>query len=175
MVHFQKTQLVQHSADRMFDLVAKIALYPEFVPLCTDLTVHESRNLPDGRVLLLAEMTVAYKLFRESFTTQVLLDCAALKILVTYLEGPFSHLETRWVFHPRGENQSEVDFFITYQLRSRMLQLMVGGAFERAFTHLSAAFMERADAVYGKPICAEKSAALIRDAAANRVPEEQVF
>ncbi len=71
-----------------------------------------------------------------------------MQILVEYLEGPFSHLENRWTFHPLDEHSCEIEFFISYEFRSRMLGLMMGAMFDVAFRRFVAAFERRADEVY---------------------------
>jgi coenzyme Q-binding protein COQ10 len=133
----------------MFDLVADVERYPEFVPLCRDLKVRK-RDKEDGVEILVADMTVAYKLVRESFRSRVTLERPKLQILVEYLEGPFSHLENRWTFVPAGENACEVEFFIDYEFRSRTLGLLMGAVFDAAFRRFAAAFERRADQIYGR-------------------------
>jgi len=132
----------------MFSLVADVERYPEFVPLCQKLKVRQRIDKLDGVEVLIADMTVAYKLVRESFTSRVTLDKPNLQILVEYLEGPFSHLENRWTFKPTGEHSSEVRFFIAYEFRSRMLGILMGSMFDLAFRRFAVAFEQRADAIY---------------------------
>src|SRR5437870_4779974 len=103
MPSFTTRRRVRHSARDMFDLVADVERYPEFVPLCRELKVHRRTTEADGTEVLIAHMGVAYKLVRESFRSRVTLDRPNLRILVEYLEGPFSHLENRWDFRPAGE------------------------------------------------------------------------
>src|SRR5262249_8891496 len=122
--------------------------YPEFVPLCGALKVRRRIPEPEGIEILVADMTVAYKLVRESFVSRVTLDRPNLQILVEYLEGPFSNLENRLTFHPIGERSCDVEFFISYEFRSRMLGLLMGSMFDVAFRRLTAAFERRADAIY---------------------------
>ena len=133
----------------MFELVADVERYPEFVPLCRALKVREHNAAGEGIEVVVADMTVAYKLVRESFRSRVTLDRPNLNILVEYLEGPFSHLENRWTFHPEGERSSKVEFFIDYEFRSRTLGLLMGSMFEVAFRRFAAAFERRADHIYG--------------------------
>jgi coenzyme Q-binding protein COQ10 len=134
----------------MFDLVADVERYPEFVPLCRALKVRERTPKPDGTEIVIADMTVAFNLVRESFTSQVTLDRPNLKILVQYLKGPFSNLENRWTFEPKSETECEVGFYIAYEFKSRMLAALMGAMFDAAFQRFAAAFEKRADAVYGK-------------------------
>lgn len=135
----------------MFDLVADVERYPEFVPLCSALKIRQRMPKPDGTEVLIADMTVSFKLVKESFTSRVTLDRANLKILVEYLQGPFSNLENRWTFEPKGDDVCDVGFFLAYEFKSRMLALLMGSMFDAAFARFSTAFEKRADAVYGRP------------------------
>ena len=151
MQRFSNRRRVRHSAEQMFDLVADVERYPEFVPLCQSMKIRHRTPKPDGTEMVVAEMVVSFKLVRETFTSQVTLDRPNLKILVEYLEGPFSTLENRWTFEPNGDRACDVGFFIQYEFKSRMLGLLMGTMFDTAFSRLSAAFEKRADQVYGKP------------------------
>jgi coenzyme Q-binding protein COQ10 len=150
MPQFSTTRRVQHSAADMFDLVADVEHYPEFVPLCRSLAVRKRSSEPEGREVIVADMTVAYKLIRETFTSRVTLDRSKLEILVEYLEGPFQKMNNRWSFRPLGERACEIEFFIVYEFRSRTLGLLMGGIFDAAFRRFAVAFERRADQVYGK-------------------------
>ncbi|RTM12592.1 MAG: type II toxin-antitoxin system RatA family toxin, partial [Bradyrhizobiaceae bacterium] len=97
------------------------------------------------------DMTVSFKLVKESFTSRVTLDRANLKILVEYLQGPFSNLENRWTFEPKGEGVCDVGFYLSYEFKSRMLAMLMGSMFDAAFARFSTAFEKRADAIYGRP------------------------
>jgi coenzyme Q-binding protein COQ10 len=150
MPQFSTMRPVRHSAAEMFDLVADVERYPEFVPLCRSLKVRKRIPEPEGVEVLVADMTVAYKLVRESFASRITLDRPILQILVEYLEGPFSQLENRWAFHPTGERTCEVEFFISYEFRSRALGLLMGAMFDAAFRRFAAAFERRADVIYAR-------------------------
>ncbi len=132
----------------MFDLVADVESYPEFVPLCRALRVKQRIAEPEGIEIIVADMTVAYKVLRETFTSRVTLDRANLRILVEYLQGPFSRMENRWEFHATGPRLCEIKFFIDYEFRSRMLALVMGAVFDAAFRRFANAFERRADAVF---------------------------
>lgn len=140
----------------MFDLVADVEAYPQFVPLCARLVVR-SREHRDGRDVLVAAMTVAYKMVRETFTTRVTLDRQALTIRAEYLDGPFRHLDNLWHFEPVGPDRSVVHFSIEYEFRSALLSALMGGIFDRAFRRFAEAFEARADAVYGVDAAAARS------------------
>lgn len=150
MPSFSNKRRVQHTASEMFDLVADVERYPEFVPLCQSLKVRQRTPKPDGTEIVVADMTVAFNLVKQTFTSEVTLDRPNLKIAVRYLRGPFSNLENRWTFDPKGEGASDVGFFIAYEFKSRMLALLMGSMFDAAFARFSAAFEKRADVVYGK-------------------------
>jgi coenzyme Q-binding protein COQ10 len=156
MPRFNSRRQLNHSATQMFDLVADVERYPEFVPLCRTLKIRQRTARPDGTEVLVADMTVSFKLVREAFTSRVTLDRAGLKILVEYLQGPFSNLENRWTFEPRGENACEVGFFLSYEFKSRMLAMLMGTMFDTAFARFAAAFEKRADVIYGKTTIAQR-------------------
>jgi coenzyme Q-binding protein COQ10 len=149
MPQFSTTRRVRHSATDMFDLVADVEHYPEFVPLCRSLQVRRRSSDGEGRDVIIADMTVAYKLVRETFSSRVTLDRKNLQILVEYLEGPFARMNNRWSFRPTGERSCDVEFFIVYEFRSRTLGLLMGAVFDAAFRRFAAAFERRADQVYG--------------------------
>jgi coenzyme Q-binding protein COQ10 len=149
MPQFSTKRRVRHSAANMFDLVADIARYPEFVPLCRSTRERKRTHDGEGREVVISEMTVAYKLISETFTTKVTLDRSKLEILVEYLEGPFQKMNNRWNFRPVGDRICDVEFFIAYEFRSRTLGLLMGAMFETAFRRFSSAFEQRANQVYG--------------------------
>jgi len=162
MTEFSTRQTVRHSPNKMFNLVADIEAYPQFVPLCEDLQIIEQRQgceAAEGSEIVIADMTMAYKLFRETFRSRVTLSPAgkehdsqghkAPQILVEYLDGPFSHLENRWQFHESADGGSEVEFYIAYEFRRRAVQMMVGPVFDKVFRRFIDAFEARADQLYG--------------------------
>ena len=151
MPAFRDERRVHHNAVEMFDLVADIERYPEFVPLCKSLGIRSRKPETDDRETLVADMTVGYKLIRETFTSRVMLDRARLKVRVEYLDGPFSRLENIWTFKDEVEGGgSRVGFFIDYEFKSRTLALLMGSMFDAAFRKFASAFERRADAIYGR-------------------------
>jgi coenzyme Q-binding protein COQ10 len=149
MPMFNSTRRVKHSPAEMYALVADVEKYPQFLPLCEGLTVRRRTPREGGGEVVLADMTVGYKAIRETFTSRVTLDPANLKILVEYVDGPFRYLENRWSFRPL-DSGSEVGFFISYEFASRMLGLLMGAMFDKAFHKFAEAFEKRADAIYGR-------------------------
>jgi coenzyme Q-binding protein COQ10 len=150
MPEFSTTRRVRHAAADMFALVADVERYPEFVPLCKALRIRSRTDEPEGVQVIVADMTVSFKLIEEKFTSRVTLDHANLLILVEYLQGPFSRMENRWEFHPVEEQLCDVKFYISYEFKSRTLGFLMGTMFDTAFRRFSDAFERRADLVFGK-------------------------
>src|SRR3954467_2840398 len=150
MPKFSSKRRIRPSASQMFDLVADVERYPEFVPLCKSLKIRQRTAKPDGTEIVIADMTVSFKLVREAFTSRVTLDRPNLKIMVEYLKGPFSKLENSWSFEARSETYCDVGFFLSYEFKSRVLAMLMGAMFDTAFKRFAAAFEKRADAIYGK-------------------------
>jgi len=147
---FATKRRVRHAASEMFDLVADMERYPEFVPLCRALRVLRRVPEPEGVEVVVAQVTVAYKLIVQNFISRVTFDRANLQIQVEYLEGPFRRMENRWVFHAVGDHVCDVEFFIAYEFKSRTLAALMGAMFDAAFRRFSAAFERRADEIYGR-------------------------
>jgi coenzyme Q-binding protein COQ10 len=151
MPSFSTTRRVPFTPRQMFDLVADVERYPEFLPLCEGLTIKQ-RECEGDRQILMAEMTVGYRAIRETFASRVVLDPARLQVRAGsppgYAGGPFRQLENRWSFADAPDG-CDVRFFISYEFRSLMLQMLVGSLFDRVFRRYTLAFEERARVVYG--------------------------
>ena len=152
MPQFSTKRRVRHAAGDMFDLVADVERYPEFLPLCSALKVRGRDVAPSGAEIIVADMTVAYKLVRETFRSKVMIEKPKLQILVEYLDGPFSQMENRWTFRAIDDGTCEVEFDITYEFKSRMLGFLMGAMFDAAFRRFAAAFEQRADEIYKREI-----------------------
>jgi coenzyme Q-binding protein COQ10 len=149
MPSFRTTRRVKHTPEEMFDLVADVEKYPLFLPLCEGLKVRSRSKGEGGRETLIADMSVGYKAIHETFTSKVTLDRGKLKIMVAYLDGPFRALDNLWIFKPDGEG-CLVEFFISYEFKSRMFSMVMGAMFDRAFRKFASAFEKRAEVVYGR-------------------------
>ena len=149
MPSFRTTRRVTHTPEEMFALVADVEKYPLFLPLCEGLKVRSRVPGEGGRETLIADMSVGYKAIHETFTSKVTLDREKLKIMVAYLDGPFRALDNLWSFRPDGEG-CLVEFFISYEFKSRMLSMVMGAMFDRAFRKFASAFEKRAEVVYGR-------------------------
>lgn len=137
---------VPYTADQMFDLVADVERYPEFLPWCVALRIIE-RDHKAGT--LTADMVVAYKVFRERFRSKVTLNRAEKHIEAFYIDGPFRNLENRWRFTDKSEGGSVIDFEISFEFRNFLLQATAQAVFDKAFARMSEAFVKRAEEVYG--------------------------
>ncbi len=132
-------RVLAYEAAMLFDLVADVEKYPEFLPWCTGCRIIE--RLPDG---LVAETSIGFKGISEKFTSQVKLDREALEIHVGYRNGPFRHLSNHWYFASRGAEQTEVDFGIDFEFRSHILERLIGHLFDQAMQRIVTAFENRA-------------------------------
>ena len=149
MPHFETIHPVKHSARNMFALVADIESYPQFVPLCQALVVRSEREKA-GRTIQIADMTAGYNAIRETFTCQVVAYESENKITASYIDGPFKYLENVWRFKENADGTCDIHFTIDYEFKSKALALLMGAMFDRAFSRFTAAFEERADALYGE-------------------------
>lgn len=151
MPKFRIERPVAATPEQMFAVVSDVERYPEFLPMCEDLKVLSREPTADGVDVLVATMSVGYKSIQERFTTRVSMRPNANRILVEYLDGPFSYLENRWEFVVLPEGGCNIDFFIDYEFRSPMLGLLVGAMFDKAFRKFAEAFEDRAYDIYGRP------------------------
>ncbi len=152
MPSFSERTLLPYRPDQLFDLVADVGRYPEFLPWCVGARVR-SRTERE----LVADLTIGFGPFRESFTSRVGLERPD-RIRVRYENGPFSHLNNQWVFHadPGG---CQVDFWVDFEFRSRILQSAIGVVFGEAVRRMVSAFRKRAREVYGAPMSTASVAA----------------
>ena len=140
MPTFDTIRRVPFTPQQMYALVADVERYPEFLPLCASLTVKE-RSVEAGHPLIIASMEIGYQGLRERFTSRVVLFPDEPAVAVSYLDGPFHHLENRWRFLPAdGGRACDIAFWIDYQFKSPMLGLLMGAMFDKAFHKFSEAF-----------------------------------
>ena len=133
---------VRHSPQEMFALVADIEKYPEFLPWCVGTRVRSN----DGEVVL-ADMVIGYKVFREKFTSEVRLSLPN-RIDVAYMDGPFKYLNNHWIFLREPDGTCTVDFYVDFEFRSKFLQKMIGAVFNEAVKIMVHAFEKRANTIY---------------------------
>ncbi|MFM1960636.1 MAG: hypothetical protein RL588_2153 [Pseudomonadota bacterium] len=134
--------------EALFGLVGDVACYPEFVPWVRSLRTWNERTEADGATWLDAEVQVAFGPVRERFSTRVRRDPALKRIDVDLLSGPFRRLRNRWDFVAE-EGGTRIDFDIDFEFRSRLLEGLLAGNFDRAAGRLLACFEARAQALFG--------------------------
>ncbi len=148
MREFRTERRVPFTPKQMFDLVADVDRYPEFLPLCEAMHVRARREA-DTHEILTADMTMGYKAIRETISSRVTLEPDTPRVTVRYLSGPFSNMQNEWRFEPVNGG-CIVHFYIAYEVRNPLLKVLVSQLFDRAFKRFAAAFEARAHAVYGR-------------------------
>ncbi|MFT8431592.1 type II toxin-antitoxin system RatA family toxin [Acetobacter orientalis] len=141
--HAEK-RVLAYQPEQIFDLVADVARYPEFLPWCASAQVR-SRTATE----LVADLTVGFGPFRESFTSRVTLDRPTY-ITVRYERGPFRYLKNIWKFTPDPKG-CLVEFYVDFEFRSKILQAAIGVVFGEAVRLMVSAFLKRAKDIYGAP------------------------
>lgn len=139
---------VRHSPDQMYDLVMDVKSYPEFLPWCTGTRIRSEEH-KGAITILTADLIVAFKAFRESFTSRVEAKREIRHINIEYLDGPFKYLHNRWVFEQNDDGSCTIDFYIDFQFKSKVLQVLISSVFEHAVKRMVNAFETRADKLYG--------------------------
>ena len=141
--HAEK-RVVPYRPEQLFDLVADVAKYPQFLPWCVGARIRSQTEKE-----LIADLTIGFGPFRESFTSRVTLE-RPHRVKVRYEKGPFRYLNNEWDFEPHPTGCC-VDFFVDFEFRSRILQRAIGVVFNEAVRRMVNAFLKRARDVYGPP------------------------
>lgn len=142
-----ETRLLPYSAQQMYDLVADVARYPEFLPWCAAARIRKTVNEGSGRRMD-ADLVISFKVFREKFGSRVMLWDDDFKIDTEYLDGPFQYMKSTWAFRD-VEGGCEVDFFVDFEFRNAVLQGIIGVVFNEAMQRIVRAFERRAASLYG--------------------------
>ena len=153
MPGIREKRILPYSAEQMFDLVADVARYPEFLPW-----VVATRVRSDSESEMIADMVVGFKSIREKFTSKVMKQ-RPLSITVHYVDGPLRDLDNSWQFSPRDDGGCEVDFCVEFTFKNRVFEAMAGQYFDRAFRKMMAAFEARAAQLYGSSSSSAQSVA----------------
>ncbi|AZI37908.1 putative oligoketide cyclase [Caenibius tardaugens NBRC 16725] len=143
MPGMHEVRRLPYSAEQMYDLVADVGRYAEFLPW-----VIATRVRSDDETEMVADMLVGFKALREKFTSRVHKERPHL-IQVHYVDGPLKDLDNSWQFKPLGENECEIDFRVDFAFKSKMFEKLAGQYFEKAFHKMVAAFETRAQDLYG--------------------------
>lgn len=140
--HAEK-RVLPYSKEQLFDLVAQVDRYPEFLPWCLGCRV---KSRTDEQVV--ADMVIGFKVFREGFTSRVHLNKPD-RVDVAYENGPFKYLDNHWIFNDMGDGTTEIDFYVDFEFRSKILQTAIGAVFNEAVRRMISAFESRAHDLYG--------------------------
>ena len=149
----RETRRLPYSAEQMFDLVADVARYPEFLPW-----VVATRVRSDDGEEMVADMLVGFKALREKFTSRVLKQPPG-RLEVIYIDGPMRDLDNLWHFRPLPGGGCEIDFCVEFSFKNKMFEMLAGQYFDRAFRKMVAAFETRANALYGSSSSSAQSVA----------------
>lgn len=145
----QETRALPYTAKQMYDLVADVASYPQFLPWTSAARIRSRQAGPDGSEVMEADLVISFKVFRERFGSRVTLWPEAMKIDTEYLDGPFKHMRSNWAFRDR-ERGCEIAFFVDFEFRNAILQGIIGVVFNEAMHRVVAAFERRAAELYGR-------------------------
>ena len=137
-----------YSAQQMYDLVADVASYPEFLPWCAAARIR-SREGDSAREVMLADLVISFKVFRERFGSRVVLFAQDKKIDTEYLDGPFKYMKSSWAFADAQGGGCDVQFFVDFEFKNAILQRLIGLVFNEAMQRIVRAFENRAEALYG--------------------------
>jgi len=140
-VHSER-RVLPYRPDQLYDLVANVQDYPQFLPWCMGARIRER-----GENFLVADLIIGFKMFRERFTSRVKLDPTKQRIDVAYTDGPFKYLRNHWLFLPHQQG-CEIDFHVDFEFRSRLLQKAIEVLFGEAVRRMVAAFETRAAQLY---------------------------
>ncbi|QDY69044.1 type II toxin-antitoxin system RatA family toxin [Qingshengfaniella alkalisoli] len=145
--HAEKKQL-PYKAQDMYDLVADVESYPGFLPWCAAARIRAREDKGDHE-LVTADLVISFKVFRERFGSRVELHPDQNFIDTEYLDGPFRYLKSRWKFEDLPDGGCEIDFFVDFEFKNRMLQGVIGVVFNEAMHRIVRAFESRAKELYG--------------------------
>ena len=143
MPRHSETRYMPYTPEQMFDLVADVKRYQEFLPW-----VAATRIRSDSETLMVADLVVGFKSIKETFASRVTKQ-RPHSLTVDYIEGPLKYLHNSWHFEPDGKGGSKIDFCVDFAFRSRIFETLAGQMFDRALRRMIGAFEERARALYG--------------------------
>ncbi len=141
-------RVMPYTAEQMYDLVADVGRYPEFLPWNSAARVRSVEEQPDGTKVMEADLVISFRVFRERFGSRVVLDHDNMRIDTEYLDGPFKYMKSYWKFVPLDQG-CEVEFFVDFEFRNAMLRNLIGVVFNQAMQRIVKAFEDRARELYG--------------------------
>jgi len=143
--HTEK-RIMPYTAKQMYDLVADVETYPDFLPWCAATRIRKVTK-DSHKTIIEADLIIAFKVFRERFGSRVTLKAEKFSIDVEYLDGPFKYLNNHWIFRD-VDGGCEADFFVDFEFKSRVLQALIGVVFNEAMQRIVKAFEMRANDLY---------------------------
>jgi coenzyme Q-binding protein COQ10 len=149
MPRHSETRRLPYTARQMYDLVADVARYPEFLPWTAAARIRSVTPRGDGAQVMEADLVISFKVFRERFGSRVVLWPEALRIDTEYLDGPFRFMRSNWAFADREDGGCDVSFFVDFEFRNAILQRLIGVVFDEAMRRVVRAFEARAVQLYG--------------------------
>ena len=144
-----ETKRLPYTAQQMYDLVADVARYPEFLPWNAAARIRSRRPIAGGGEVMEADLVISFKVFRERFGSRVTLWPDRKRIDTEYLDGPFKYMRSYWQFRDLPEGGSEIEFFVDFEFRNAILQGIIGVVFNDAMQRVVRAFERRAAQLYG--------------------------
>ena len=148
MPRHSETRMMPYGARQMYDLVADVASYPKFLPWCAAARILSLTDVEHGREMT-ADLVVSFKVFRERFGSKVLLQDEDLRIETQYVDGPFKYMHSTWAFSERGDSGCDVEFFVDFEFKNKILQGVIGVVFNEAMQRIVRAFEARAEVLDG--------------------------
>ena len=146
--HFEK-KIVNFTAKQMYELVADIDNYREFLPWCNDSKIIEVTNIDNEKKTLIADLEIGYKDLVYTYRSNVLINNQELTIKVDFVHGPFKNLDNSWIFKKIDDQSCEIEFFIDFELNVGVLNLLISKFFDKAFKKMVNSFENRANQIYG--------------------------
>lgn len=148
MPSHSETRILPYTPQQMYDLVADVRSYPEFLPWTAAARVRSEKPVGDT-VVMLADLVISFRVFRESFGSRVILHPEERRIETSYIDGPFKHMDSVWTFADAPGGGVEVGFSVDFEFKSRLLQGAAGMFFNDAMQRIVRAFERRAAELYG--------------------------
>lgn len=142
MPRHNETRRLPYTPEQMYDLVADVGRYADFLPWVSAIRVRQ-----DSDTLMIADMIVGFKGLRETFTSRVEKSRPA-RIHVDYLDGPLKYLRNEWAFRSDGQGGSLVDFAVDFAFKNKVFEMLAGQMFDRALRKMISAFEDRAAVLY---------------------------
>jgi coenzyme Q-binding protein COQ10 len=146
----REERVLPYTAQQIYDLVADVERYPEFLPWTAAARIRSRRRQADGSEVLDTDLVISFKVFRERFTTRVTMRPDTGDIRIEYLDGPFRHMRSDWSITDLPDKRCQVRFFVDFEFRNLVLQKLIGLVFDEAMRRVVRAFEARAAALYGR-------------------------